>query len=410
MRCNRLAFGLALIVLSLFLFSCATTGVPPVAPGNSPGPMAEDEKELWDSADRFEQRVEKSPFLVKNPDIDACLGEIASRLAPSGPFPQNRRPRIRVIRDTSDQAHSFLNGIILVNLGLLFRMENEDQMATILGHEIAHYVNRSTLRQIRERENKETRLRNLALLTLATGILTPLALAIESKAEAWVLASAMGFSREMETEADTYAFNAMVRAGYDPREAAKALSNGEDDGGKRGTVSSAGESHPKLEDRIDHYRQMVSALEAKGMIAPASEPYRCDLVDRTAPFGIDVAEIDLRAGRYRNARAVIERTLRRFPDDGKVRFLMAEVVRKSERGETAERVAEEGYREAIRLDPSLAEPYREVGLLLREKGRLPEAREFLERYLTLKPDAADGPILRGYLRNMEVGAAEKEAK
>jgi predicted Zn-dependent protease len=410
MRWNRLAFGLALIILSLFLFSCATTGIPPVPSGASEGPMAEDEKELWKASDRIERRVEKSEFLVKDPELYACLGEIAKRLSPPGSFPQDRSPRIRVIRDSLVQAHSFPNGTILIYLGLLARMENEDQMATVLAHEIAHYVNRSALRHKRELENKESQMRALALLTAATGVLAPLALAIDSKAEVWALSSAMGFSRELETEADTYAFHAAVQASYAPWEAVKALEHLEGEEDNQKAALWAGGSHPKLEDRMAHYRQMAGGHEKKELDLSAAEPFRCGFAERTASLRVDAAELDLRAGRYRSARATLESTLRRSPGHAKARFLMAELARKSERGEKAEASAEEGYRDAIRLDPGLAEPYRELGLLLREKGRLPEARELLERYLSLKADAPDGPILRGYLKEMEKGATEKEAK
>ncbi len=65
-------------------------------------------------------------------------------------------PKVKVVKDPFLNAFALPDGSIYFHTGLLARMENEAQLATVLGHEIAHFINRDSARQLRHRESRQT--------------------------------------------------------------------------------------------------------------------------------------------------------------------------------------------------------------------------------------------------------------
>ena len=65
------------------------------------------------------------------------------------------RYRVRVIEDPTLNAFAYPHGSIYIHTGLLARMENEDELATVLGHEMTHVEDRHMLRYQRSAHNKE---------------------------------------------------------------------------------------------------------------------------------------------------------------------------------------------------------------------------------------------------------------
>lgn len=97
---------------------------------------------------------------------------------------------------------------IFINRGLLAYMGSEDQLAAVVGHEIAHVVARHPAKR-----------RTHGLLSSGVGIL---ALALTGRVELLQAADAltrtmiMGYGRDMELEADEIGAQIIARAGYNP--------------------------------------------------------------------------------------------------------------------------------------------------------------------------------------------------
>lgn len=90
-----------------------------------------------DRTESFLEDLDHGGFLFDHPLNDLVNGVMATMLE-QWPALQGR-VRTFVARDAVPNAYSVGEGTIVVNLGLLERMETEAQLAFVLGHELAHY-------------------------------------------------------------------------------------------------------------------------------------------------------------------------------------------------------------------------------------------------------------------------------
>ena len=63
--------------------------------------------------------------------------------------------RFYTLKSTVANAYSMDNGVILITTGLLAQLENESQLAYIIGHEITHYVKKHAINQFLEEKKME---------------------------------------------------------------------------------------------------------------------------------------------------------------------------------------------------------------------------------------------------------------
>lgn len=160
-----------------------------------------------------------------------------------------------VIEDETVNAFSLAGGQIFVHRGLLDSTQSEAELASVLGHEIAHVDRRHSI----ERLQYELRMKRLGLGEL--GQLADLLRSLE----------AQGFAQYQEIEADEDGLRLMFNAGYDP-EAAFALMSRIFATGVQGraqtpleeiarvasaTVFGYFRSHPPTQERLRHMRQAI---------------------------------------------------------------------------------------------------------------------------------------------------------
>lgn len=168
--------------------------------------------------------------------------------------------RFYVIDDPSFNAFAYPDGSVFVHTGLLETIENEAQLAAILGHEIAHVTHEHGLNKYRQAKGVETG-KNVAKQTGKVmeklGNLNPfnkkktVKVQVEEldvdETEEVTLEGAIDFgfelysnmySRELENQADRVGLFYMHQAGYDPREAPKiwAKDRGADRARQPGTL------------------------------------------------------------------------------------------------------------------------------------------------------------------------------
>jgi hypothetical protein len=123
-------------------------------------------------------------------------------------------------------AFALPNGSVYINTGLLALLENEAQLAGVLGHETAHIYERHPYF-----ENRSIRKKTVAseIISLATvwvpgGYASWLAAIAASNISSLILVeSVYGYSRELESQADQDGLAAMTLAGYDPHAMAVAF-------------------------------------------------------------------------------------------------------------------------------------------------------------------------------------------
>ena len=106
------------------------------------------------------------------------------------------------------------NGMMQVWTGLMLRVDNEAQLATVLGHEIGHYLQRHSVDQLRDAKTRAAFGQFLGLFGVA-GLLGQLGM----------VAGMFAYGQDHEREADAIGIRLMRNAGYDPAEAAKVWEN-----------------------------------------------------------------------------------------------------------------------------------------------------------------------------------------
>ena len=383
----------------LFVCACASTDVKPLDSGTAV--MDKDEQELWMASERLTERIESFGAVFESEDVTVYVQDISNRLFLTLDDPPAQMATVRVMSSPTTNAFMLSNGHMYLSTGLLVRLENEDQLATIIGHELVHYINRHGLKKSRQERNKRT----IAGLrtALAAGIgaavggyetsQTLAAMAGESGRQ-WVAASISGYSQDMEREADDGGFRMMADAGYDYSRAPSVFQMlmdefGEDDDSEPYFYA----THPRLAERFERYEVLAESEESvKVHVASTNTPYehyRAMILLHNAELCLeeelfDRAErqvLDFEAHQGANARSA---------------FLLGEISRKRVPRNVFPEQALGHYEAAIQRPDPPPEAFKQYGLLLRSKDDS-RANNLLREYLRLVPDAPDKPIIQRYL-------------
>ena len=163
----------------------------------------------------FLEQVYAQAPLINDPIIQEYTELLIYRLSETSQV-KDRQFTIILIDEKSLNAFAAPGGIIGVNGGLFLNAGNEAQLASVLGHELAHLSQRHFARNILR--GKDTNLASSLIMVSA------IALAIVSNNPSAFIAGPaalaqqqLRYSRIFEREADRYGFNNLIAAGYDPR-------------------------------------------------------------------------------------------------------------------------------------------------------------------------------------------------
>ena len=164
------------------------------------------------------RQLRAQTLTINDPLTISFIEELIFRLAPHSEV-RDHRFEFVVIDQGDLNAFAVPGGIIGINLGIFLHAEDEDEVSSILAHELAHLSQRHFARQI---ENSE-RQAPVAIATLLASILliasnnadAGFAGLIGSQAAS--IQSQLAYSREWEREADRTGMKTLVSSGLDPR-------------------------------------------------------------------------------------------------------------------------------------------------------------------------------------------------
>jgi predicted Zn-dependent protease len=399
-----------IVTVSLTSGSCATTNLPQIGADEKQLTLKKDEIQLWRNAEQIERLIDESGILYDDSNLQEYLETIACKLLPTNIHKQNITLHIKIINHPFLNAFALPNGTVYLHSGILARMENEAQLASVLGHELTHFTHRHTLKEIRDAQNKQAFFSTLQIVFGVAGTaygteqLGGLLADLTGQTGAVLtLASVMGYSRELETEADVVGLQAMIQAYYDPKEALKVFEHLEQELKEQNLQEPFFfGTHPRLQERIDNYQMLLNTRYS----AQAKDESRLknaeEFQSRTEKLMLDNAILDIQIGRLNTAQAAIEKCLQRQPNCARSYFLLGEIHRHGGRTELHYEKAIDDYLEAVRLDPGYADAHRELGLIYRAQRKNQESCDEFNKYLALTPKAIDGNIIRGYMAEMGV--------
>jgi predicted Zn-dependent protease len=428
MRRSAAFRSVALATLLLFSVSCVSTRLPPISSQGGAFEPLHDEQVLWDQSRGEERKLLEDIRLYKDPGLDAYLEEVVARLNPPGMASNEAvRYRVRVVEDPTLNAFAYPHGSIYVHTGLLARLESEDELATVLGHEMTHVENRHMLRYQRSAHNKEIGL-SIAAVTASVILAGVEGDALNAgdwgKAAAIDLfgnllvglgldlafqASVNGYGRGLEEEADLGGFTKLAAAGYDLQEAPKVYQALLDDQGEphRAEAFFFG-SHPRLSERIEVTRGYVAAHAAAAGVVIDRAGRQEAFARHLRPLVREDARLNIEMGRLVLAEAELRRVRTWMPEDpethflkGRLRLAQAAAEPSPEAQARLQGEAEDAFRKAIELDGDRPAPHRELGLLLRERKDFRGACVQLRRYAQLDPQADDAGQIEDSIAEME---------
>lgn len=372
-------------VLALGLAACASGPVADLEPGMRPA-LDTDEAGIWMAVDGIEERWRTSGHRLHDPVLEAYLHGIACRLSPE----HCQGLRVYVMEHPYFNAAMMPNGAMQVWTGTLLRVADESQLATVIGHELAHFERRHTLQQWRSIRSKATL--SQVVNTVGGGL-------IGLATDVALMTSVLAFSREQEREADTLGLARLPAAGYDARAGAEVWQLVVDE--ERHIEKPGGavflSTHPTPPDRLASLRALAASLPP-----PTRRPGAGDgpsLAEVMAPHRLAWLKREIRRQEPAATAWLLDELFARAPADAELHFVRGELHRL--KGSASDReAAVAAYEASLEQPDPPVEAWRSLGLVLGQLGRKDEARVALATYLREAPDAADAPLIATMIEGM----------
>lgn len=256
------------------------------------------ERRLGDSILR-ELRAEG--VMLDDIELSDFLNRFAARLTETAPA-RGYSFEFFFVKDESLNAFALPGGLIGVHTGLIQAAQSESELASVIGHEMGHVIQRHIARMLAQQ--RQTSLLQLAGLVLG-------ALAARSNPQAAMGAMTMGagaqqqmmlsFSRDAEREADRVGLEILREAGFDPTGMVAFFGRLQNAGRLYEGAPAYLRSHPLTTERIADMQSRIR--EQRYVQRPDSIEFR--LVRAKL-----MALADTTVDGLRRTRAVFERQLR----------------------------------------------------------------------------------------------------
>jgi predicted Zn-dependent protease len=261
---------LTLLLSALLYFGCTTGYVPATGERRYLGYTWQQETEIGKQASK---QIAAVFGLYHDAKLERYVTEVGNRvlakshLRRAGVEEEFRNtPVIFSILDSPIiNAMALPGGYVYVTRGMLSHLNNEDQLATVLAHEIGHVAARHAARQAWQQQIGQGLLLGGALLGQVAGLPAQDILNLGGMAAQMLF---LRYSREDELEADKLSTEYDYLAGYDARQVIpffQALDRIQEKDGQKmpGFLS----SHPNPGDRIQRIRELAPASAAKRITA-----------------------------------------------------------------------------------------------------------------------------------------------
>jgi len=276
-----------------------------------------------------------------------------------------------IIKDTTFNAFSVPGGFIYLYSGLVLRFDTVDELAAVLGHEIAHVAAHHFLH--RQKKATLTSLTTIAAAILASVFFPEHGGAIGTTAIAADLTLRLNYSREQEEEADRLGLRYLAASGYRIEGMADLFKKFEEiQRLNLGQLPPYFLTHPLASKRIEYVR-VASKVVSSGPPRPDTD----EAFDRVK------AIMRGRIGPAREVLAFYRERAEAAPDDPVGWHLLGLAAIYA--GELVE--AEQALFRTVEIDPKRAAARRDLGRLFITAGRLDEAEDELMAALALTPDS-----------------------
>ena len=211
--------------------------------------------------------------LVDDPALQQYVNRVGMWLAL-----QSERPelpwRFGVIDSTEVNAFAMPGGTILITSGLYDRLRDESELAGVLGHEIAHVVEKHQLNAIRKAAGRAL-MADLAGEVTARSGEQAVRMFGDEVFQAGMNVFGKGLDKQDEYDADQRGMVLAARGGYNPYGLAGVLQTLDSSGGANGGMALMLSTHPNPGDRIERLLDSVGdKLDAYSAVQTPGRMYR----------------------------------------------------------------------------------------------------------------------------------------
>ena len=402
----RLFSSFILILLNFLIVSCA---VNPVT-GQSELSLLSRQDEIAIGNEQYgpSQQSQGGEYKVDH-ELSAYVNQVGQRLATIARRDYDLPYEFVVLNNGVPNAWALPGGKIAVNRGLLLELNNEAELAAVLGHEVVHAA---------ARHGAAAMTRG----TLLQGALVVGAITSQDSAYSDYLVGAgqlgaqlisQRYGRDAERDSDYYGIRYMLEAGYDPRAAISLqetfvrLSQGRDSSWLDGLFA----SHPPSQERVDNNRALVNellpAMQGRDLELGEARYHQAisGLKNNQEAYALfDEAERAIAEDDLEIAMLNLDEAISLVPNEARFSGLKADILLYQRRY----REAISSYDEAINKDDNYFDYYLGRGVAYARTGETSRAQVDLERSAALLPTAtAMNELGKISLNNNDRGTAKQ---
>jgi len=369
---NRLCFQFpAVLALLLALAGCSTNPVT----GERQLSLIPESQELSMGAEQYTptQQTQGGQFYL-DPELTVYVREVGQKLAAVSDRPDLPYEFV-VLNSSVPNAWALPGGKIAINRGLLTRLEDEAQMASVLGHEIVHAAARHSVQRMQQG------------MLISAGV-AGLGFALSDNEWGGLLmgGAALGaqlalaqYSQGDELESDHYGIEYMVEAGYDPQAAVELqeLFVELSEGRQSGFVDGLFASHPPSQKRVEENRKLSQKLGTGGYRGKDVYDRKLATARKLQP-AYDAHDAALKLASeddLKGALAKVNEAIRIEPDEAMFYALRGRIYE----AQDATDKAEKDFEKAVQLYPEMFSYRLYNGLNALDQNNLDKARENLTR-------------------------------
>jgi len=348
----------AVVLILFFAIGCA---VNPVT-GKKQFTLISESQEVSIGDEQYPIMTQVSGGLFQDEALQTYVNEVGQKLAKVSHRP-NLKYEFNLVNSSELNAYALPGGKISITRGLLSRMDNEAELAGVLGHEIGHVTARHV-------SNAYTR--QLAAQLVLTAMTAYLKEKEVKHSEYYSLAGLLAtqlmmlkFSRSQESQSDELGIQYMAKLGYNTEGFVQMLAILQSAQSREPSVVEGWmSSHPLTRARIE---------DAKSQIAQS---------------GSTSANTTFREDEFKRSTQILRQVEPAYQHYDQAEKMMAE-------GKIQQAIAE--YKKAVEISPNQAVFYSDLAFAYFKTNQLTESQTNIEKALQLYPDLFQSQFYSGLI-------------
>jgi len=398
-RPGMLTRYLAIAAIALVLTGLGGCSVNPVT-GEKQLSLISENQELALGAEQYTptQQTQGGRFYI-DPELSIYVRDVGQKLARVSDRPDLPYEFV-VLNNSVPNAWALPGGKIAINRGLLVELEDEAQLASVLGHEIVHAAARHSVQRMQQS------------MLISAGV-AGLGFALSDNEWAGLImgGAALGaqlalaqYSQGDELESDAYGIRYMKEAGYDPQAAVELqqlflkLSEGRQSGWLDGLFA----THPPSAKRVQENQDLVQNIGAGGYRGRDVYQRRIAKLKELQPAyeAHDEATKLASEGKFEAALDQVNKAIKLEPREAMFFALRGRIYRGMEQPEKAKA----DFDKAVSLYPEMFQYQLYSGLNELELNNLGKAKSHLEKANQVVPTSI------AYLRLGDIARQQGQRK